>query len=344
MMREEATGRRPFLWWSGVVMATRPELDRDAIQRRGDFSAELLQLTTRLRADSETLGRFTKERKAAGAVPGGDVIRARVGVTEARLHLVSADYLARVAAGRLATAVGLPPETTLNVAPEAAALAPPLAVGLEESMVRALEARPALAAGQSHVDAARGSVDAVPSQFGPMLSTDWRLGWRDSAWLPEDRDWSVGVALQWTLFGRREAPAFPGAGAGRTVPGRSGVVRPSAGGAAGSLGLPLPTERELRGCAGRGKPGDRRRGKPQGGARAIPDWRGYPSGPVGRGCVAGAGGRGTRGIAPRSQHRARHLRMGHRNARRPVNRAGGRHAEQERPEGRRRSVGITTHV
>jgi DNA repair protein SbcD/Mre11 len=59
-MREEATGRRPFLWWSGVVMATRPDLDRDAIGRRGDFSAELLQLTTGLRDDGEALTRLTQ--------------------------------------------------------------------------------------------------------------------------------------------------------------------------------------------------------------------------------------------------------------------------------------------
>jgi outer membrane protein TolC len=144
--------------------------------------------------------RIAEARKAAGAVPGGDVVRARVGVSEARLHVVSADHVVRVAAGRLATAMGLPPETPLNVAPQDAALAPPPAVRLEASMSRALEERPVLAAGRSGIEAARGALDAARSQFGPRLSTDWRFGWRDSAWLPEDRDWSVGVAVQWTLF------------------------------------------------------------------------------------------------------------------------------------------------
>jgi hypothetical protein len=62
-MREEAKNRRPFLWWSGIVTATYPDLDREAIGRRGDFSAELLRLTSTLRGDGEMLSRFTQEEE-----------------------------------------------------------------------------------------------------------------------------------------------------------------------------------------------------------------------------------------------------------------------------------------
>jgi exonuclease SbcD len=78
-MREEADGRVPFLWWSGLVVATRPDLDRDAIRRRGDFSAELLELAAKLRDDPAALARFVEDeekalhagalRKLVGAVP-----------------------------------------------------------------------------------------------------------------------------------------------------------------------------------------------------------------------------------------------------------------------------------
>jgi DNA repair exonuclease SbcCD nuclease subunit len=64
-MREETRGRRPFLWWSGIIAGTRPDLDRDAIRRRGDFSAELLHLTDRLRDDEKALSRFAQEEEAA---------------------------------------------------------------------------------------------------------------------------------------------------------------------------------------------------------------------------------------------------------------------------------------
>ena len=64
-IREEANGRRPLLWWSGIVAATRPDIDREAIRRRGDFSAELLQLTARLRDDPDALTLFVQEEEAA---------------------------------------------------------------------------------------------------------------------------------------------------------------------------------------------------------------------------------------------------------------------------------------
>jgi DNA repair protein SbcD/Mre11 len=62
-MREEAAGHRPFLWWNRIVMATHPDLDRDAIGRRGDFSSELVQLAGRLREDGESLFRFMDEEE-----------------------------------------------------------------------------------------------------------------------------------------------------------------------------------------------------------------------------------------------------------------------------------------
>lgn len=64
-LREEAAGRRPFLWWSDVVLATRPNLDYETIARRGDFSSELLQLTGKLRFESEALTEFTRDEDEA---------------------------------------------------------------------------------------------------------------------------------------------------------------------------------------------------------------------------------------------------------------------------------------
>jgi DNA repair exonuclease SbcCD nuclease subunit len=77
-MREEARERTPFLWWSGLVSATRPDLDRDAIRRRGDFSAELLQLTDRLREDEEALSRLAQQEEAALQAGGVRKLVARV--------------------------------------------------------------------------------------------------------------------------------------------------------------------------------------------------------------------------------------------------------------------------
>ncbi len=144
--------------------------------------------------------RLAEARKAAGAVPGADVIRARVGISESHLHVVSAEHLVRVAAGRLNTAMGLPPETELNAEVQSMDLTPPSGVDLSAAFARALAERPLLLAARSRIDAARGAVDVARSAFGPRLGADWRYGWRDATWWPEDRDWSAGVTVQWPIF------------------------------------------------------------------------------------------------------------------------------------------------
>ena len=50
-LREEAEGRPLFTWWSDVAVCTQPDIDRDAVRRRGDFSAELLSYAEAVRAD-----------------------------------------------------------------------------------------------------------------------------------------------------------------------------------------------------------------------------------------------------------------------------------------------------
>jgi len=59
-MREEATGRAPFVWWSALRNETRPDIDRNAIRSRGDFSAELVRLVDALREDEPRLTGFVE--------------------------------------------------------------------------------------------------------------------------------------------------------------------------------------------------------------------------------------------------------------------------------------------
>jgi exonuclease SbcD len=54
-LRDELGIASPFVWIDRIVDQTRAELDREAIARRGDFSAELTRLVDNLRADPETL-------------------------------------------------------------------------------------------------------------------------------------------------------------------------------------------------------------------------------------------------------------------------------------------------
>jgi DNA repair protein SbcD/Mre11 len=54
-VRDELGIARPFVWVDRIIDHTRAELDREAIGRRGDFSAELTRLVDGLRANPEML-------------------------------------------------------------------------------------------------------------------------------------------------------------------------------------------------------------------------------------------------------------------------------------------------
>ena len=61
-LREEAEGLHPFLWWERLIDRTRLLLDLAAISRRGDFSAELVNLTNTLVTDAEARASFLEGR------------------------------------------------------------------------------------------------------------------------------------------------------------------------------------------------------------------------------------------------------------------------------------------
>ena len=144
--------------------------------------------------------RIARERKAVGAVPLLDVLRAQVGASDARLALVSAEAAVRTARGRLATAMGLPAETPLDIAPPPGAPEAPDSAGLSAALDQAVASRGAVKAAQNGVEAARRGVDAARSQWAPKVVAFGTWGREDAVWRPRDRTWSAGVGLSLPLF------------------------------------------------------------------------------------------------------------------------------------------------
>lgn len=144
--------------------------------------------------------RIAEERKAAGAVPLLDVLRAQVGVSDAKLALVRAEAEVFVARGRLATAMGLPAETPLEIAPSPGCPAPPDAEGLSRVLDEAVSRRAAVKAAEREVEAAARNAAAARSAWFPRVVVFGTWGREDAAWLPRDRTWSAGVALSVPIF------------------------------------------------------------------------------------------------------------------------------------------------
>lgn len=144
--------------------------------------------------------RLALERRAAGAVSGGDVVQAQVHVAEARLARVRVESLVQQARGALNTAMGLPVATPVEADSQEAPVAPPNPVEVSGGLAQALTDRPTIAAAVQRALAATEAVSAAQSAFGPKIAAEWSVGLRDSHFFPSERDWRAGVTVTWSLF------------------------------------------------------------------------------------------------------------------------------------------------
>ena len=65
-LRAACGSETPFVWWDSLSDDTRSPIDREAIARRGDLSAELLRLSGTLAADAQARRAFLDEAFAEG--------------------------------------------------------------------------------------------------------------------------------------------------------------------------------------------------------------------------------------------------------------------------------------
>ncbi|KAF0219187.1 MAG: outer membrane efflux [Geobacteraceae bacterium] len=144
--------------------------------------------------------RLAGERKAAGAVPQADVMRARVEVANARLSLVRAENAVRIARGNLNRTMGLVPSLALAIKREEQPVTAPGAVDITEAYAHAMSRRPEIRAAGHNITAGENNVKSAKSTFGPKIRAEAGYGWLDSEFLPQDKDWSLGVSVQWPLF------------------------------------------------------------------------------------------------------------------------------------------------
>lgn len=149
---------------------------------------------------SEEHLRLAKVRKSTGAVPQADVVRAQTEVAQARLSLIQAKSLIQTARGNLNTVMGLPVEMQMEPSLEPEPIVSPETIAISDAMDEAMHARPELAAGLSKIEAGQHTVSAARSAYGPKIRAEGGYGWRDETFLPEDKDWSVGLTFEIPLF------------------------------------------------------------------------------------------------------------------------------------------------
>lgn len=151
-------------------------------------------------ARSEDHLRLARERKAAGTVPQADVMRAQVEVANARLSLVRAENVVRIARGNLNRTMGLSPSLALAIKREELPVNAPGTVDISEAYAHAVGRRPEIRAANHNITAGENAVKSAKSTFGPKIRAEAGYGWLDSEFLPHDKDWALGISVQWPLF------------------------------------------------------------------------------------------------------------------------------------------------
>jgi TolC family type I secretion outer membrane protein len=149
---------------------------------------------------SEDHLRLAEDRKAVGAVPLADVLRARVEVANARLAQVHAASGVEVARGALAASMGLSPDTPLAIQDAGAEVRPPALLDPAQALAEAQARRPEVKAAERRVEAGRASVRAARSAYGPTVELDASYGRLDNTYFPQDKNWSAGIVLRLPVF------------------------------------------------------------------------------------------------------------------------------------------------
>lgn len=162
------------------------------------LEAQTVAEQNRTRAEDHLL--LTREHWVAGAVPQADVIRAQVEVANAKLELVRTRSAVKLAAGSLNTAMGLPVEMKIDLDAENKKMESPDTIDVFEALNQAIQRRPVLKVALHRIETARNAIDVARSAFGPVITANAGYGYRDSQFLPEDKDWSVGIGIEVPLF------------------------------------------------------------------------------------------------------------------------------------------------
>ncbi|ACB74209.1 TolC family protein [Opitutus terrae] len=161
---------------------------------------ELRAVAAKSLARAEAHRELARVRREAGAVPQADVLRTEADVADARLQVITADSRIRIATGQLNTAMGRPAETPLGIVAELPVETPPDSAALAAAAELALARRPEIESAAKRATAARAAVTAARASRAPKLRADGSFGWRDTAWVPDTREWQAGLSIDVPIF------------------------------------------------------------------------------------------------------------------------------------------------
>lgn len=175
-----------------VLVAVKLYLDAVATGSR-------VEMTRAQQTTAEALFAQARDLKAAGVIPGIDVLRSQVQLQNERQRLIAAENDFAKAKLQLARAIGLPLGQAFTLSdkiPYAPMAAPPL----DEVLARALETRSDFLAAKSRLDAAHASSHAATGALLPSLRFDADYGALGQTYASAHGTFSVSATLHVPIF------------------------------------------------------------------------------------------------------------------------------------------------
>ena len=139
-------------------------------------------------------------RYESGIVNRSDMLRAETDRADAELSRVRAQSQVRLARAGLANALGLNVTDSLSILDLPEDIPETQVDDVRELIAEALSNRPEIRSSLAQIDAGRAEVRLSRSRYWPSLTTSAGFGWFDREFLPEQRDWSIGIGLRIPVF------------------------------------------------------------------------------------------------------------------------------------------------
>jgi len=144
--------------------------------------------------------RLAQARYQTGVVSKSDVLRAETEKADAELNLVRARNAVEVARGRLASAMGLPVTTGFQIAELPESQYEQQLADMQVLLQEAARHRPELKTALAQVRTQEAAVRLAESRYWPALAVDTGLGWIGRSFPPDQRQWTLGGAIDLPLF------------------------------------------------------------------------------------------------------------------------------------------------
>lgn len=143
---------------------------------------------------------MAKARNDVGLVPRSDVLKAATAQADARLGIIQAEAALSSTRSSLATLMGLPSDSDLQIEPANREFTPPPLPDWASNWVRAQSALPEIRAAFQNTESFRYAYQGAKAAYLPTVTANGTAGLFDAGTWPNRQEWSASVTLRVPVF------------------------------------------------------------------------------------------------------------------------------------------------